>query len=431
MRPKLSLPLLTAVAVLAGSSGAEAAGRPCGWNLQVSGDQANVLFPDDAATYWTARVPIPAGAHVELRGRFPYARYTSLTTYTGQFQAIDGINDTVIRPDPRSRNPFLPGADRTAASRRYTVRIVNARIPTEGRAPNTLYTENADGSKSTKAQSTAGFVLRIYEGDRGRGRSGGVPLPAITLVLGTGQRIPLPDCPDTNLPDLGAAQTTAAAGVHTPLQPRLGLGGTNPPSWHRYTNMVSGVVAAALDNGVTGAAYRPVVTQTDAALPSGGFAENPDNKYVTTTFTRDYGAVLVFRGKAPTTPRTREGQPVMGTGQLRYWSMCTNSQTTAFYGCRQDDQVPLDAKRRYRIVISTAAARPENAREACGMAWLPAGPVPQSLVILRNMLPDPGFAQAIQRVEPGREAQGMGDHYPRGTYYATTEDAEALGCPAA
>lgn len=406
-----------------------AAQRSCGWTVQVSGDQANVLFPDDAATYWTGRVPMPAGSHVEIKGRFPYARYTSLTTYNGQYQSIDGIHDAQIVPDAGSSNPYVAGADRTVAKRSYTVKIVNARIPAGGRAPNTLYIENADGSKSNRTTGTASFVLRIYEGDEGKGRTGGVPLPDISLVLATGRRITFPQCPDTRLPDLGLTQTLAAAGPGSSVPASgPGLGGTNPPAWRKFTNFATSAVRLGLDNAVTGGIADAVAPTTDGALPSGGFAENPDNKYVSALYSRDYGQVLEVRAKAPSFPRTREGQPVMGTGQVRYWSLCSNSQTTAFYGCKQDDQVPLDADGFYTFVVSTAAARPRNATEACGRAWLPAGPVPQSILILRNMLPAPAFAEAIQNAEPGAEAQTMGAYYPRGTYFATTADYEAKGC---
>jgi hypothetical protein len=190
--------------------------------------------------------------------------------------------------------------------------------------------------------------------------------------------------------------------------------------WRKFVNVAASVLWT---NQVDG-------TPAEQSLPSGGFGDNPDNKYMGTQFTQDYGAVLAFRGKAPTTPRTFDGQTRMGTGQLRYWSLCTNAQTTAYYACHQDDQVPVDRRGYYTIAISTAAARPRNATESCGVSWLPAGPWRQSLLILRNMLPAPTFAQAIQNAQPGTEQQTLGEYYPRGTYYRTTADFEKLGCPA-
>jgi len=428
--------LLAATALLGSWSSAQADGtRNCGWALVISGSQLNIAFPDQAATYWSMNQPIPPGGYIEIHGQFPHARYTSLTSYTGQTQAIDGLNDTHIQPDPGSTNPFLPGADRDAARRDYTVHVVSAQVPADSRPPNTIYTTNADGSKSSNGLGR--IVLRIYEGDDGMGTEGGVPLPDVTLVTSSGQRTTLPQCPDTGVPDLGQVATLANAGTGEEL-PNTGLGGTDPPVWHKYTNLVSGAILAATDQQATGGAPTAVTNQTDSALPPGGFYENPDNKYVTSTFSRGLGQVLAFRAKAPTFPQTRDGEKRMGwmdagswmTGQVRYWSFCTNAQTTAYYGCVQDDQVPVDADGDYTIVVSTASARPRNATDQCGVAWVPAGPGPQSLLIMRNMLPDPSFAEAIQNAKPGTEQQTMGVYYPRGKYYASTADFEALGCPA-
>jgi hypothetical protein len=119
----------------------------------------------------------------------------------------------------------------------------------------------------------------------------------------------------------------------------------------------------------------------------------------------------------------------MGRGDLRYWSLCANTQLTTFLACLTDTQVPIDRKRNFTIAISTAASRPRNAVERCGVAWLPAGPAPQMILILRNMLPSPSFRYSIQRATAGKEKQGLGPYYPRGTYYATPAAADAaLGC---
>jgi len=414
---------LSGALVLAAGLGDPAAAqtRSCGWTLVGSSAQVNLLFPDQAAAYWQGHAPIPQGGYVEVRGQFPHARYTSLTTYTGQSQSIDGINDTQIIPDPGSVNPFLAKADRTATKRAYTLKIINGQIPRSGRAPNTIYTVNADASKSGGANTK--FSLRIYEGDRGKGIAGGVPLPELTSVTSTGERIDIPNCPDVNLPDLGTAATLANAGTATPWPAQVGAGmtGTNPPVWHRFTNTASSVITMNTNNA-------QLAGIADSTLPSGGLGDNPDNKYVYTAFLSEYGQVLAFKAKAPTFPETFDGEPRMGTGQLRYWSFCTNAQNTMVYGCKQDDRIPTDKDGNYTIVLSTAAARPRNATSACGVAWLPVGAVPQSVLILRNMLPAASFAQAIQNAKPGTEAKTMGAYYPDGKYYATPADFEHTGC---
>lgn len=63
------------------------------------------------------------------------------------------------------------------------------------------------------------------------------------------------------------------------------------------------------------------------------------------------------------------------------------------------------------------------------MAWLPYGPQPQTTMIMRNMLPAAGFAQAIQNAQPGTEARTMGTYYPASRYYATPRSFEhSVGC---
>lgn len=425
--PVLTATLAAALTAAPAPAVSDTTTRSCGWVARISGDQLNVAFPDAAAKYWIALLPLPPGGHVELRGPFPHARYISFIDYTAATQAIDGIADDQIVPDGGSTNPFVAGANRGASRRSYTVQIVPGSVPAN-RAPNTIYTTSADGSK-VSTPGTVFVIYRVYEPDRGLDIAGGVSLPAITIVDSTGARNALPDCPDDSLPDLGLRQQLAAAGSSgsSPL-PNTGVGSRNPPVWVRYTNAANGVATGALDNDVTGDnVYPPVSSATDLA-PSGGFYENIHNAYMTSYYSAGFGAVLAYRARAALTPATVDGEATMGSGQLRYWSFCTNNALTMYYDCVNDDAVAVDAAGSYTVAISTAANRPKNATTACGVTWLPAGPTPQSIVILRNMLPAPGFANAIQNAHQGSERQTLGPYYPVGTYYQSVSDFEQLGC---
>ena len=88
----------------------------------------------------------------------------------------------------------------------------------------------------------------------------------------------------------------------------------------------------------------------------------------------------------------------------------------------------LDADGYYTTVISTPAQRPSNARKGCGVNWLPWGPSPRGLLILRNMLPNPTFAQAIQNATYGHERATMGDYLPTGEYLPDRSAFEKRGC---
>jgi hypothetical protein len=100
-----------------------------------------------------------------------------------------------------------------------------------------------------------------------------------------------------------------------------------------------------------------------------------------------------------------------------------------------DRQVPIDRKRRYTIVVSKRADRPANARPRCGVGWLDwgergdgVGDPDYGLLLLRNMLVSPRFAEAIQNVErAGTEPDVMGEYLPTATY-ATRAEFESQGC---
>ena len=120
----------------------------------------------------------------------------------------------------------------------------------------------------------------------------------------------------------------------------------------------------------------------------------------------------------------------MPDGQLRYFSMCQNeSHSQRFIACATDDQTTINADGFMNYVVSTPGQRPANARAQCGMTWIPWGPQAGGSLIYRNMLPDPSFAQAIQRVPAqGKEKQVMGDYFPASRYYADSRAFEKLGC---
>jgi hypothetical protein len=406
---------------------ASAATRPCLLTVEPTSDRENIIWPEITTTYESGQVPVPPGGYTEIRGDFPHARFFSFQTSGLNGKNISGWADYQIKPDLGSVNPFVPRGNRRATSRGYTIRVVDAPVPASGPAANTLYSTSTDGSVRS-APAAALVTLRYYLPDEGTGRLAGVPAPTITLVTATGQRIPTPTCTD-NLGDPGYTSTIAATGPQTSVLP-----GTGPfvahrvPVWRKFVNAATGLFGALTDNDTLSDTIYTPGTKVTYQLPA-GFFENIYNKYVATTISMDFGQVLTFRAKLPTTPRTFEGEPLMGSGQLRFWSICTGDvATTTTYDCLVDKDIPIDRNREFTLAISTAAARPANATTQCGIAWLPAGPPGQSVVILRNMLPSPDFAQAIQNVQVGHERAMMGPYYPVGRYYSTTAAFERLGC---
>lgn len=389
----------------------------------------NYAFPDTGAVYWTSKVSMPPGSRIVLKGKFAHARYQSLNSYNGTTNVpTDALNDVSTVPDKGSKNPFLPGAKRDTknSKRKYTVQVLNEQAPA-ARDANTLYA-------GVPGQTVQQVILRVYEPDSFKEKelTGGVGLPKASLHLADGTVLSGESACSALQAQTGPlAITTLPATVYAGLRDQPGKPPQFPadlsPLWHTYYN--TGFVISCWYNG--NCAGTPAKT--------GGQYSNIDNEYVGAFVNKGFpeGPVLVLKGKLPTTPETGTDVKRMGTGQMRYWSMCQNESlyTTIGAGCLTDSQVPVDKKGNYTIVTSTTADRPKNAKAKCGIGYIPwpengdgAGHFDDGFLIVRNMLPSKSFGQAIQNTTvPGDEASVMGPYLPKGTY--TTKAAfQSEGC---
>ena len=112
----------------------------CFWGVAYTQETRNIIWPDSHTDYPVSTDTIPAGGKIVLHGRFPHARFFSLTTSSVLGQLRGHLYDATIKPDPGSTNPFLPGANRNAKHRSYTVTVLDQPDPGPGHeAPNTLY----------------------------------------------------------------------------------------------------------------------------------------------------------------------------------------------------------------------------------------------------------------------------------------------------
>ena len=413
--------------------------RTCFWfRPPVGGDPyVNVAYPDAAARYWTAVFTTPPGATLTLNGAFPHARYMSFISYDGAGRPIEALADYRIRPDAGAVNPFTDGARRDGAKRGYAIEIADA-TPAAGQAEGKTLAgtdQNVLHGPGVGAGHQQVVVMRVYAPDKGRDILGGVPLPEAVLTLADGRRL------------TGAAACEALNTTQTPILTPAALalpletfnamahpGGkppyfpaTNPLTWYvQYDRkFLLGIYTGEKPAG--------------ARKSEGGFFPNPDNNYIRTIVNRGYGSVLMLRGRMPTTPKTLDGEAVMSAGQLRYWSICSNQSfaNTRATACLFDEEVPLDSKGYYTIVISREADRPRNAIAACGVAWLKladdgdgAGDKDAGVVQIRNMLSKPDFGQSIQAVnEIGTEKQVMGAYLPEAHYMMTNSFESLVPCP--
>jgi hypothetical protein len=384
----LGLPAPAAMASAATSASGPVT-PPCAWGTVVSATALNVFFPDTAATYWVTKFTVQDGLDITLSGRYPDSRYAQFSVYAakGGLFTTNGVRsaltDYQIEPDHGSVNPWQHLA---VAGGRFTVTLRSD--PAAGQV-NTLPLAPAD----TASGSTGYLVYRVYL--PARGDFSAVPLPALTFTAG-GSSQPVPVCAN--------AASRLPAGL-----------------------------AAPVSRAATPAATSGTVSFTRTTTTTGVFP-NADSAYLVAPVTPPGGDdVVVIRAKAPTS--STGSHPVRWpdpSADMRYWSMCDNlldAQRSVVVnklpggqtddGCRYDSQTRLDRFGYYTFVVGTEAQRAAIDRIP-GTTFIPfstADPTTTHLLMLRNMLVSPGFAQAIQNVPPGSAAAAaaavMGPYYPQ------------------
>lgn len=406
-----------------------AAVRDCFWSVTVDDAAVNTLYPDIYAKYWVAALPLLPGTQVRLRGQFPHARYMSFNLYDPLLRPVDALSDRDILADTGSTNPFLPGAGRIADERHYAVNIISAAPPESGREDNTLYAHLPLATAGDLATPYAILIYRIYVPDNGRDRAGDMPLPRIELQSPDGTVYQGPEACEALEPFLPSTIneeiTDAAANLPVPT----GFGAFARLSWLKFFGLQS-----STENRINATPARDAVHALvpNPANNSGGFASNIDNQYIYAALNQDHGPLAVFEAQMPQAPRTTAGQVVMEQGDMRYWSVCTYEiATQRYYDCLYDENALLDGADRGVFLVGREADRPANATRECGVNWLPWGPLKNSLIIMRHMLPETTFPHAIQRIPSPSgscEAPVMGDYFPYGEHLDKAA-FEALGCP--
>ena len=373
----------------------------CSWPVKANKETLNVAYPDTAATYWVQRYSLAPGERLDLGWTPPKARYSSFITYalTGGALDVRTDRDLEVGPDGTATVELSAdvqphaGGNRIAATGTATnaagTAIDNTAGPGATAAPTTTST-----SAGGRAEGTV--IYRVYVSDVPDDPAGG-PLPTVTVVRADGSRQALPTCPNPG-------GSTEAAALVERFGPATDIA---PPAQPVFIRPANG---------------------------GGNLYPNPDNVYVATIVGYQPGRVVVVRGRAPTFPDTRAGQPVTGDEQVRYWSLCTNEYRKPYpvSSCLHDDEVPVDDNGDYTFVVSTPGDRPSNATEANGVAWLDWGSTDvNGLLLLRNMLASPSFPESATNLKPGSLASStMGTYAPKAVYCdkATFEQGGASAC---
>ena len=411
----------------------------CLWMGPVTHDAYNTAYPDGGAIYWPTVFTFPAvetDSYLEIAGAYPMARYMSLHSYGANAAPYDGLTDINILPDQGAENPFVTGSFKPDQS--YTLRVYPRERP-ETAPQNALYLGPLESVSRTP------LILRNYVSEVEGDPMGGAGLPKVALVRPNGERVEGEAlCKLLNSPEVGSPERYVAA----PVIPRDAyakmirnrevyekiLNSKNPWTvfWDPKLSVLR-LMSPTLEKMFRTAAAWGMVDKKS------GFFANFDNEYVSMYINEAFGDVTVLEGKLPRTPETGIAGTDTTAYDMRYWSLCTNEglATTRYTDCVYDSNVVTDADRNYRIVISKAANRPANATAECGATWLDsgdkgdgAGNESLSLLILRNMLPNPAFKQAVQNIPAvGQEHSTMGEYLPV-PQHTTKADFESLGCDA-
>lgn len=383
MKTLCSTLLLCASLLTGGTVRAQVADAACFWRTP-----RDLPLVETNARYWRGEFRLDPGERLEIDGHFPHARQMSFNVHRlSDNAALASARDVDIVPARGAINPFLPGARRDSRRRDYRLLIDGA--PGQP-APGMVRVDT--GGKGFEGR----LLYRLYLPDRGR-PGGGVPLPVVAKVTAGGERRPLGGtCPDPARVD--------------PTQP---TGPTRIPP-------------------APGTAEDPIVwlgSATPSGKGSGDVLVNRDNAYAYAMTDFGKGEVLLLEGTAPTHARTSEGARIMGSGQVRYWSLCAyRHPSDRSADCLADEAIPLDRRGRYRVVVSPAGKRPANARQACGIGWIDAMTRGEGVLLLRHVAPAPTFANTPLKVAAGMPAASMlGPYEPRGAY-TSREKVEALQC---
>lgn len=464
------------------------------WCVREAGDiDLNALygyFPDPHCTYLVLPIYAPFGSRIVVEGEFPHCRFFSLQItppfhpevyHCGWIGAAEvPIVDADIEPLPGHVNPFRVGADRTATRRSYRVTFDLAvgnpvelnpgafeppfyRAPGNRRVGSAILFQGPWGQPFHDGPGGGQFTIgslwiRYYAPDKARGPLAGVAKPRVWCELPDGRRYYL-EVDGSRW--IRRMNRTRPARVTAPVEP------TNlEDGWDKmfgiFRSIVSGIARStgawtpeyvrALDKGVAG--------RGEDLPPPGNYEPSATCcthiNYLTRGMSPGRGKVAVLTGRLPTTPRTRDGEPVMTGGQARYWSLTGYDQSwpepDGYVGAAvhsiMDDEILTDAEGWYILVFSRPEDRPTNAIPANGVTWVNWGPTSAQSWTLRwlSVAPDWAFEKTPhehwldwrtdwastvydRRLLGENSTNGLLGHYQPLVHYLSRAEFEKLGGP--
>ncbi len=425
------------------ATGAIPGPRDCFWRRgPFSADPyINIAYPDANVFYWGSVFTMPEGARLRLEGRYPTSRYMSFASYDAAGRPVESLPDFLIAPEAGA-NPFVEGSGRAGRAQSYAIEVRDAPPETVRAIGSRQAAEMAAGAANVLhapgygARGQQSVLYRIYLPDDGTAPAGGAPLPRPVLELASGETLKGQEACAALRTRQPVALAADAASIPPARYRELITQPDRPDTWPAQTPAQWYI---QLDRESLLGIYTGEINE-DARRSEGGFYPNPDNFYIRTIVNRKHGPVFLVRAKAPSTPQTVGGDPVMGGGQLRYWSICSNQGfvNTRVNDCLFDEEIPVDPQGFFTVAVSRAEDRPRNARPECGVSWLPMAAdgdgmfdEDATVVQIRHMLGAEDFANSIERVErQDALAETLGPYMPRTQYLQTNQVEAFFPCPA-
>jgi hypothetical protein len=359
---------------------------PCAWPSLISVQTSNTVVPDSAAAYWVQ--PIEGTSTVHLSGRYPDARYFSLSVYTpyGASFTSNGVGSSLpdyqIAAAQGSVNPWQHSG---AAGGSYEIDL--SAVAASGQ-------HNVLPLPPGTSTAHPGYLIyRVYV--PAAGSFSQAPLPSISISHGS-TTTHLSSCTTRTTPVWPPERAPASA--PSPAA-------TPPPN----------------------SFFEPAMSQSSGLLP------NADASYVEAYIVRPpAGDVVVVTGKAPTSTRGSHPSPwPTTTKDMRYWSLCAgvgaaNVPTVANrlpggqtdYGCRDDDSTAVDPAGRYTYVLGSESQSAQISAIP-GATFLPFETTSTAkiyILLLRNLLIGREFDHAPPTVTTTGTAAAasaaMGPYYP-------------------
>jgi hypothetical protein len=344
-------------------------------------------------------IDVPLGGRVEFHGEYPRARYFAFHPNDISTNNFATLRDIQLDPDPGSKNPWREATDPNEVDTFTAVFDFTLSPPTTP-APNTTYVgvlalgggTPESGIGSPPIPNPVVFnLLRNYGSFLGAlpPNFTGVELPAMTIYDAAGQVV-------THFP---------ACDPYPPGFP-IPVDNTKFPSWPIADHRAAGANAGkVLFNWQFGS---PVDILTNA-----------DVFYTATSFTKRLGDVFVQRGKVPTTSARDANPRIDPDAQVRLFTACSyNFWNGVANACKIDDEIAVDSKGFYTVVVSEAGDRPRNATAERGYTWLDWGPFVDGHLSLRNLMADDRLWQEVaEALQTGVVPAGLDpDYVPRAAH---------------